>query len=47
MNKKVSFLEWRDNPEIYQINRLDAHTASVPISDKRTAILGDVEQSDY
>lgn len=47
MNRKASFLEWRDNPEIYQINRLDAHTASVPFSDKETAIQGDMEQSDY
>ena len=47
MGKKVNFLEWRDNPEIYQINRLDAHTVSVPYSEKSKAVLGDIEQSDY
>lgn len=44
---RATFQEWRDNAEIFQINRMDAHSVTVPYHDLESALEGDITRSAY
>jgi beta-galactosidase len=39
--------EWNNNPEIFELNRLDAHASMIPYSNLSQALVGDKESSPY
>ncbi|WP_339247133.1 glycoside hydrolase family 2 TIM barrel-domain containing protein [Paenibacillus sp. FSL F4-0243] len=39
--------EWNNNPEIFELNRLDAHASMIPYSNLTQALVGDKETSPY
>lgn len=39
--------EWNNNPEIFELNRLDAHASMIPYSNLTQALVGDKEASPY
>ncbi|MNO37913.1 Beta-galactosidase [compost metagenome] len=39
--------EWNNNPEIFELNRLDAHASMIPYSNLPQALAGDKETSPY
>lgn len=48
MNKlNCTFFEWQQNPEVYQINRMDAHTVTVPYDSEGTAKRYIIKDSAY
>ena len=48
MNKPTcTFAEWQKNPEIYQINRMDAHSVTVPYDTEEMAKRYSIKDSAY
>ena len=44
---KNGYPEWNNNPEIFQLNRLEAHATSMPYQDVEEALKGKRDASDY